>query len=92
MIKTELPENIQKAIQSGIPLHDVIHGSIISQLLEAEDSLDTINIESEGYEEDYEQTITRLHLEGYVEALTDIYKLCYDVVFYQRDWEKQNAN
>ena len=78
MIKTELPENIQRAIQSGIPLHDVIHGELNNLMVQWQDKKFDIN------KQDW--------AEGYQDCLTDIYGLCYDVIFYQQDMERKNGN
>ena len=84
-----LPDHIKKAIEANVPLIDVIQGHIKNKMweiqCEAEDAKNDLPIkEDEYYESD-------MYYEGYNNALTDLYTLCYNVVFYQQDLENANG-
>jgi len=89
MRKTLLPEHLAKALEAGVEPLDVIQGHIKNKMweiqCEAEDAKNDLPIkEDEYYESD-------MYYEGYNNALTDLYTLCYNVVFYQQDLERANG-
>ena len=73
-----LPAHLKKAIEANVPLIDVIHGELNNLMVQWQDKKFDIN------KQDW--------AEGYQDCLTDIYGLCYDVIFYQQDMERKNGN
>jgi hypothetical protein len=69
-----LPAHIKKAIQYGIPLHDVIQGAIMDSMVELQDK----------------EFKDKQYSKGYGDALSDIYSMCYDLIFYKMDVEAGN--
>jgi hypothetical protein len=59
------------AIKANVPLIDVIHGYLKNTMYEWESK----EFEDKSYKE------------GYMDALTGLYALCYDVIFYKQDLE-----
>jgi len=71
MPKTLLPEHLQKAIEANVDLIDVLQGEIKNLM----------------YEWDNKSFNDTSYSAGYKDCLTDLYTLCYDVIFYQSDVE-----
>jgi len=80
---TELPDNIIKSIQAGSSGLDIMHGELKNWMYETEQELNPLLEQSEeiGSEEDYSDTVDRLWLSGYMEALADMYRLTYQLSF-----------
>jgi hypothetical protein len=72
-----LSTQMQKAIEADVPLIDVIHGELKNLMYEWE------NKEFEANLQDW--------ADGYKDCLTDIYGMCYDVIFYHQDLENKNV-
>ena len=75
---SNLPVHLKKAIEADVSLIDVIQGEIKNLMVEWQDKKFDLN------KQDW--------ADGYQDCLTDLYTLCYDVIFYQRDMERKNAN
>jgi hypothetical protein len=69
MINT-LDPRLQKLIDLGESGTDILHGELKNLMLEAETKLQRCDQDDE-----------REWLDGYMQALTDIYKLTYDLAF-----------
>jgi hypothetical protein len=69
MINT-LDPRLQKLIDLGESGTDILHGELKNLMLEAEIKLERCDQDDE-----------REWLDGYMQALTDIYKLTYDLAF-----------
>jgi hypothetical protein len=69
MINT-LDPRLQKLIDLGESGTDILHGELKNLMLEAEAKLERCDQDDE-----------REWLDGYMQALTDIYKLTYDLAF-----------
>jgi hypothetical protein len=69
MINT-LDPRLQKLIDLGESGTDILHGELKNLMLEAETKLERCDQDDE-----------REWLDGYMQALTDIYKLTYDLAF-----------
>ncbi len=90
-ITTELEPHLQNAVDNGISGLDIIHGELKNLMLEVEEQLTPLldNIEELGSDEEYADTVDRLTLTGYMDALSDIYALTYKLSFAIAEREKQ---
>ncbi len=88
---TELSDSINKAIAAGVSGLDIIHGELKNWMYETEQELNPLLKQSEeiGSDEDYSDTVDRLWLSGYMEALADLYRLTYQLSFAIMDKEKE---
>ena len=80
---TELPEHLRKAVEAGVPALDIIHGELKNMMYETEQEYNPLLKQSEeiGSDEDYSDTVDRIWLQGYLEALADVYMLTYQLSF-----------
>jgi hypothetical protein len=72
-------DRLQLAVDMRVSGLDIIHGDLKNRMLEAETKLERCD-----------QADEREWLDGYMQALTDIYKLTYDLSFAIADKEKTN--
>ena len=79
MINT-LDPRLQKLIDLGESGTDILHGELKNLMLEAETKLERCDQDDE-----------REWLDGYMQELTDIYKLTYDLAFAIADRTKANG-
>lgn len=75
---SDLEPRIKKAIEANVSLIDVIHGELNNLMAQWQDKKFDLNLQD--------------WADGYQDCLTDIYGLCYDVIFYQQDVERKNAS
>jgi hypothetical protein len=75
-----LEPRLQKLIDIGESGTDILHGELKNLMLEAETKLERCD-----------QNDEREWLDGYMQALTDIYKLTYDLSFAIADRIKANG-
>jgi hypothetical protein len=75
-----MDERLQLAVDMRISGLDIIHGDLKNRMLEAETKLERCD-----------QADEREWLDGYMQALTDIYKLTYDLSFAIADKEKTHG-
>jgi hypothetical protein len=80
MTTTQLDPRLQVAVDMGVSGTDILHGELKNRMLEAETKLERCDQDDE-----------REWLDGYMEALTDIYKLTYDLSFAISDRRKKYA-
>jgi hypothetical protein len=82
-IKYEFPFRLQKQVDMGISGTDILHGELKNMMNECEKDLVPLlqNSNELGSDEDYEDTVQRLYNEGYMDALTAVYQLTYDLTF-----------
>lgn len=72
-----IPPHLEKALEDlSIPLIDILHGHLKVEMLDVEQKLDEYTNHDD---EQWDQTVDRLHLEGYMQALTNIYALTYNL-------------
>jgi anion-transporting ArsA/GET3 family ATPase len=72
-----IPEYLEKALENTeIPLIDLMHGHLKVVMVDTEQKL---NEYTDHVDEQWDQTVDRLHLEGYMEALTEMYCLTYNL-------------
>jgi hypothetical protein len=79
-ITTELPDNLQKAIDAGSSGLDVIHGELKWLMLEAEEQLELAQ-EAENKTGEAMDSMDRKYWEGQLDALSHIYGLTYQLSF-----------
>ena len=75
-----LPEKFQSLLDSGVSGIDIIHGFLKNLMYETEGKLEKFDYSTH---EEYDDTVTRLQLEGYQEALGDLYNLTVAISFYE---------
>lgn len=87
METTHLEPRLQKLVDLGESGTDILHGELKNLMYETEQALaEYIDPENE----EYDQTVDRLHLEGALDAYTDIYALTYQLAFAISDRIKNN--
>jgi hypothetical protein len=75
MHKTLLPKHLARALEAGVEPLDVVQGHIKNLMVEWQDK----------------KTLPPNWSGGYQDCLTDLYLMCYDVIFYKQDLEKKNG-
>jgi len=73
-------DRIQLAVKMGVSGLDIMHGELKNLMLVAEQDLLTAQ-EQEDETEEAMDSMERTYAEGYLDALTAIYKLTYDLSF-----------
>jgi len=80
MNSTILDPYLQKQVDLGMDGADIMHGHLKTMMYEAEKQLaEYTNHDNE----QYDQTVNRLHLEGYLNGLSELYGLTYAIAFAQ---------
>jgi len=67
-----------KQVELGMDGADIMHGHLKTLMVEAEQQLSEY---TDPENEEYDQTVDRLHLEGYSDALAELYALTYAISF-----------
>jgi hypothetical protein len=88
----ELEPRLQKLIDMGESGTDILHGELKNMMYECEKELVPLleNSNEVGSDEDYEDTVQRLYNEGYMDALTAVYQLTYQLAFAIDERRKKN--
>jgi hypothetical protein len=83
MNTTQLDTRLQKLIDLGESGTDILHGELKNMMYECEQVLVPLleNSNELGSDEDYSDTVERLYNEGYMDALTSVYGLTYQLAF-----------
>jgi hypothetical protein len=91
MNTTELPPRLQKLIDLGETGTDILHGELKNMMYECEQVLLPLleNSNELGSDEEYDDTVERLYNEGYMDALTSVYALTYQLAFAINERTKQ---
>jgi hypothetical protein len=76
--KTVLPPHLQKMIDAGLSGTDILHGELKNLMYQAEQDLAEYTNQDD---EQYDQTVDRLHLEGMLDAYGNVYELTYQLAF-----------
>ncbi len=78
-----IPIHIQRLIDFGESGTDILHGELKNMMYNCEQTLVPLleNSNEVGSDEDYEDTVQRLYNEGYMDALTAVYQLTYQLAF-----------
>jgi hypothetical protein len=80
----ELDPYLTKQVELGMDGADIMHGHLKTLMVEIENQLAEY---TDPENEEYDQTVDRLHLEGYMDALSDIYSLTYALAFAKKEGE-----
>jgi hypothetical protein len=93
METTQLEPRLQKLIDLGESGTDILHGELKNMMYECEKILVPLleNSNELGSDEEYDDTVERLYNEGYMDALTSVYALTYQLAFAIND-RRQNGN
>jgi hypothetical protein len=93
MNNLQLSPRLQTLIDLGESGTDILHGELKNMMYECEKELVPLleNSNELGSDEDYEDTVQRLYNEGYMDALTAVYQLTYELAFAIADRSK-NGN
>jgi hypothetical protein len=83
METTQLEPRLQKLIDNNISGTDILHGELKNMMYECEQILVPLleNSNELGSDEDYDDTVERLYNSGYIDALTAVYELTYQLAF-----------
>ncbi len=83
MNKLQVSPRIQKLIDMGESGTDILHGELKNMMYECEQVLIPLldNSDKLGSDEEYEDTVERLYNEGYMDALSAVYSLTYELAF-----------
>ena len=82
-----IPPHLESALEDiSIPLIDLIHGHLKVAMLDTEQRL---NEYTDHDNEQWDQTVDRLHFEGYMEALTELYCLTYNLSIDRKNIEEK---
>ena len=74
----ELDPYLRKQVDLGMDGADIMHGHLKTMMYEAEKQLAEY---VDNDDEQYDQTVNRLHLEGYLDGLSELYGLTYAIAF-----------
>ena len=83
MNTTQLEPRLQKLIDLGESGTNILHGELKNMMYECEKILVPLleNSNELGSDEEYDDTVERLYNEGYMDALTAVYQLTYQLAF-----------
>ena len=88
MTTTQLDPRLQKLIDLGESGTNILHGELKNLMYQTEQALAEY---TDHENEQYDQTVDRLHLEGMLDAYVEIYQLTYDLAFAISDRIKNNG-
>jgi hypothetical protein len=73
-----LPPHLQRMVNAGVSGLDILHGELKNLMLIDEQLLSEYTNQDD---EEYDQTVNRLTLEGHLDALVELYNLTYELSF-----------
>jgi hypothetical protein len=88
MTTTQLDPRLQKLIDLGESGTNILHGELKNLMYQTEQALAEY---TDHDNEEYDQTVDRLHLEGMLDAYVKVYQLTYDLAFAISDRIKNNG-
>jgi hypothetical protein len=93
METTQLDPRLQKLIDLGESGTDILHGELKNMMYECEKILVPLleNSDELGSDEEYDDTVERLYQSGYIDALSSVYALTYQLAFAISDRTKKNG-
>ena len=93
METTTLDPRLQKLVDLGESGTDILHGELKNMMYECEKVLVPLleNSNELGSDEEYDDTVERLYNSGYMDALTSVYALTYQLAFAISDRTKKNG-
>jgi hypothetical protein len=80
-----LSPRLQKLVDMGESGTDILHGELKNMMYETEQALAEY---TDHDNEEYDQTVDRLHLEGQLDAYATVYQLTYELAFAINDRRK----
>jgi uncharacterized protein involved in tellurium resistance len=84
----KLPTHYQQLVEAGVTGIDIMHGMLKIDMLEAEARYtEAVKIEEENDYSDAMESMDRKYEEGFLDALTMMYKYTYDISFAIADRE-----
>jgi hypothetical protein len=83
-----MDSRLQKLVDMGESGTDILHGELKNLMYQTEQALAEY---TDHDNEQYDQTVDRLHLEGMLDAYVEVYKLTYDLAFAISDRAKANG-
>jgi hypothetical protein len=93
METTQLDPRLQKLVDLGESGTDILHGELKNMMYECEKILVPLleNSDELGSDEEYDDTVERLYQSGYIDALSSVYALTYQLAFAISDRTKKNG-
>jgi len=93
METTQLQPRLQKLVDLGESGTDILHGELKNMMYECEKTLVPLleNSNELGSDEEYDDTVERLYQSGYMDALSNVYALTYQLAFAISDRAKANG-
>jgi hypothetical protein len=88
MTTTQLDPRLQKLVDLGESGTDILHGELKNLMYQTEQALAEY---TDHDNEQYDQTVDRLHLEGMLDAYVEVYQLTYGLAFAISDRIKNNG-
>ena len=88
MMNTQLDPRLQKLVDLGESGTDILHGELKNLMYQTEQALAEY---TDHDDEEYDQTVNRLHLEGMLDAYVEVYQLTYGLAFAINDRIKNNG-
>jgi hypothetical protein len=88
MTTTQLDPRLQKLIDLGESGTNILHGELKNLMYQTEQALAEY---TDHDNEEYDQTVDRLHLEGMLDAYVKVYQLTYGLAFAISDRIKNNG-
>jgi hypothetical protein len=88
MTTTQLDPRLQKLIDLGESGTNILHGELKNLMYQTEQALAEY---TDHDNEEYDQTVDRLHLEGMLDAYVEVYQLTYQLAFAISDRIKNNG-
>jgi hypothetical protein len=85
---TTLDPRLQKLIDLGESGTNILHGELKNLMYQTEQALAEY---TDHENEQYDQTVDRLHLEGMLDAYVEVYQLTYGLAFAISDRIKNNG-
>lgn len=86
-----IPSHLTKALEDvTIPLIDLMHGHLKVEMIDAEEHL-KMTVRREEQSESVIDSIDRGYAEGYLDALTNLYALTYNLSIDRKRIEEANA-
>ena len=73
-----LPPHLQRMVNAGVSGLDIMHGELKNLMLIDEQLLSEYTNQDD---EEYDQTVDRLTLQGHLDALVELYNLTYQLSF-----------
>ena len=93
METTKLDPRLQKLVDLGESGTDILHGELKNMMYECEKTLVPLleNSNELGSDEEYDDTVERLYQSGFMDALSIVYGLTYQLAFAISDRAKANG-